>query len=77
MPSRTLWFRRGIAAVISLIVLAAALSAVGLVPYFLSVWSTRILLLAFSATLTFALVTSDGAWLNAMIWRTNERALWV
>jgi hypothetical protein len=74
MPSRKLWFRRGITVVILPIVLAAALCAAGLVSYLLSVWSTSILLLALSASLAFALVTWDGAWLDAMIWRTYERA---
>jgi hypothetical protein len=72
MDSWKLWFRRGIAVVILLIVLAAALYAAGLVRYFLSVWSTSILLLALSATLAFALVTWDGAWLSAMIWRAES-----
>jgi hypothetical protein len=74
MPSWKLWFRRGITAVILLIVLAAALCAAGLVPYLLSVWSTSMLLLSLSASLAFALVTWDGAWLDAMSWRTYERA---
>jgi len=73
MPSWKLWFRRGVATFVVLIVCTAALCAAGLLPYFLAGYFSNITLLAVGAMVAFALVAWSSGWLGATIWRANRR----
>lgn len=73
MRSWVLWVRRAFAVILLLLVLAAALCAAGLLPYFLSAWSSSIPLLALTAICAFVLVTWGGGWLGALVWHAENR----
>lgn len=64
MPSWKLWLRRGLAAVVLLIVVIASLLAGLLLPYLLAAWSAKIWLLAVNSVCAFAVIAWGGAWLS-------------